>query len=116
MVDDDLPITKGIEMVLKNAGYETKYTLKGEETIELVNTFKPDLILMDVMLAGLDGREIAKELKSKDETKAIPIIMISANHNMEKGIEAYGVNTFVSKPFSSRHLLDVVEKSLTPTA
>jgi DNA-binding response OmpR family regulator len=110
VVDDDPPITKGIEMVLNNAGYATAITLKGEETIGLVDSFKPDLILLDAMLAGLDGRLIAKELKSHKDTKHIPIVLISANQHMEKDIAAYGIDTFVSKPFSSGHLLKIIDK------
>jgi CheY-like chemotaxis protein len=110
VVDDDPPITKGIEMVLNNAGYTTAITLKGEETIGLVDSFKPDLILLDAMLAGLDGREIAKVLKTTAATKDIPIILISANQYMEKDIASYGIDTFVSKPFSSAHLLKIIDK------
>lgn len=110
VIDDDPPILKGIEMVLRNVGYDTKASLKGEETIELVHSYKPDLILMDVMLAGMDGREIAKELKSQEDTKHIPIVLISANQAMGKDIEKYGVETFISKPFSSKHLISIIEK------
>lgn len=110
VVDDDPPIVKGIEMVLKNAGYETKVTLNGEETGALVQSFKPDLILLDVMLGTMDGREIARGLKSNDETKAIPIVMISANPNVAKDVYDYGVDTFVPKPFSSAYLLETIGK------
>ncbi|MCC2630652.1 MAG: response regulator [Candidatus Paceibacter sp.] len=110
VVDDDPPITKGIEMVLNNAGYATKITLKGEETIDLVKTFKPDLILLDAMLAGLDGREIARELKHNAETANIPIILISANQYMGQDFATFGIDTFIAKPFSSAHLLKIVDK------
>ncbi len=110
VIDDDPPILKGIEMVLRNVGYDTKATLKGEETLSLVRSYKPDLILMDVMLAGMDGREIAKELKSKEATSHIPIVLISANQSMGNDIEKYGAETFISKPFSSKHLISIIEK------
>jgi DNA-binding response OmpR family regulator len=113
VVDDDPPITKGIEMVLNDAGYTTKITLKGEETVGLVNSFKPDLILLDAMLTNMDGREIAKKLKSDKETKAIPIVLISAHQSMQEGISAYGIDTFIAKPFSSGHLLKIVSKYIS---
>jgi CheY-like chemotaxis protein len=113
VVDDDPPILKGIEMVLRNVGYDTKTTLKGEETLGLVESYQPDLILMDIMLAGMDGREIAKELKSAEATKHIPIVLISANQAMGKDIEKYGVETFISKPFSSKQLISIIEKYCT---
>jgi CheY-like chemotaxis protein len=115
VVDDDPPIVKGIEMVLKNAGYTTQVTLKGEETIDLVKSFKPDLILLDVMLGAMDGREIARELKTAEDTKTIPIVMISANPTISKDIYAYGVDTFVPKPFSSAYLLETIQKYIPVT-
>jgi CheY-like chemotaxis protein len=110
VVDDDPPIVKGIEMVLKNAGYETQVTLNGEETVDLVESFKPDLILLDVMLGTMDGRDIAKGLKNDEHTKQIPIVMISANPNVAKDIHTYGVDTFVPKPFSSALLIETIQK------
>lgn len=110
VVDDDLPVLKGIEMVLNDAGYSTKITYRGEETMNLVESFKPDIILLDAMLQGLDGREIAKVLKHQKSTETIPIILISAHKDMEKGIAEYGIDTFISKPFSSGHLLKIVHK------
>jgi CheY-like chemotaxis protein len=85
-------------------------TLRGEDVMNLVDSFHPDLILLDIMLGAMDGREIAKELKDGEHTKSIPIIMISANHTMAKDIEQYGVDTFVPKPFSSAHLLQTIQK------
>ena len=66
VVDDDPPTLKGIEMVLKNAGYTTKVSLDGHETVTLVKSFAPDLLLLDAMLIGIDGRHIAQQLKSHD--------------------------------------------------
>ena len=113
VIDDDPPILKGIEMVLKNVGYDTKTSLKGEETFDLVRSYKPDLIFLDIMLTGMDGREIAKELKATEDTKNIPIVLISANEAMGKDYAQYGVETFIAKPFSSKQLISIIEKYAT---
>jgi len=72
----------------------------------------PDLILLDVLLSGKDGREIVKQLKSQEETKSIPIIMFSAHPSAEKTAREAGADDFVAKPFHIDFLLAVVAKYL----
>ena len=110
IVDDDPPILKGIEMVLKAGGFTTMATLKGEETIGLIESFQPDILVIDVMLQNIDGRAIAKKIKSNKKTSSLPIIVISANQSYEKDIASYGVDTFIAKPFSSALLLETISK------
>lgn len=108
VVDDDPPITKGIEMVLNNAGYSTTISLEGKHVIKLVHSFKPNLILLDAMIGDVDGRAIAKILKTNKDTRSIPIVLISAYQHMGEDIGSYGIASFISKPFSSSHLLKIV--------
>ncbi len=109
-VDDDPLILMGLEIVLTDAGYIVECCSKGEETCSRVKAFKPDAIILDVMLADVDGRDIARELKNCVETKNIPIIMISANHSFEKNIYSCGIDTFIPKPFESDYMLNIVQK------
>ena len=87
IVDDDPVILQGIMLVLKDAGYAIESSTRGEFTCKQAQSSRPDLIILDVMLSGQDGRTIAQELKHKKSTKGIPIIMISASENMEKEVE-----------------------------
>ncbi len=74
----------------------------------------PDAIILDVMLADVDGRDIARELKCCEETKDIPIIMISANQFLGKDIYSCGIDMFIPKPFESEHIVNVVRQFTTP--
>jgi CheY-like chemotaxis protein len=110
VVDDDPYIIKGLQILLRNAGYTVELVQKGQEVVPHATTFMPDIILLDVMLGGMDGREITQTLKSDPKTKNIPIILISANQYMQQDYKQYGAETFISKPFESSHLLKIIDK------
>jgi PleD family two-component response regulator len=112
VVDDDDSILDAITLILEEEGYNVETTFKGEETYTKVSSFQPDLILLDVLMSGNDGRAICKNLKTEDSSKDIPIIMISAHPNAEKSIQACGANAFIAKPFQSTQLLQEVERQL----
>jgi CheY-like chemotaxis protein len=81
---------------------------KAEFLDQLHNGGLPDLILLDVLLSGKDGREIVKYLKRKAETKAIPVIMFSAHPSAEETARAAGADDFLAKPFDIEVLLDKI--------
>lgn len=110
VIDDDPVLDKGLEILLTNAGYKTKVSDKGDTALTLASEFKPDIILLDIMLGGLDGREIAESLRKSHPTRTTPIILISANHYMQRDFEKCGAEAFISKPFESRDLLRVLQK------
>ncbi|MCC6793074.1 MAG: response regulator, partial [Thermomicrobiales bacterium] len=68
----------------------------------------PDLIVLDVLLSGRDGRAICRTLKSREETRHVPIVMISAHPDAERSVREVGADAFVAKPFSVDHLLDTI--------
>ncbi|HEV2832155.1 MAG TPA: response regulator, partial [Hanamia sp.] len=94
--------------------YNVEVTAKGENTFPKIETFKPDLILLDVLISGYDGRVICKQLKANEETKHIPVIMFSAHPGAAATIADYGANDFISKPFDVDHLLRKVKEQLHP--
>ena len=112
VIDDDLDILSVMEILLSMKGYNVEVTAKGENTFPKIETFKPDLILLDVLISGYDGRVICKQLKSNEETKHIPIIMFSAHPGAAATIADYGANDFISKPFDVDHLLKKVNEQL----
>lgn len=114
VVDDDPDILDAIAFMLEDAGYELKTTEKGEyaENLQDKNGSLPDLIILDVLLSGKDGRTICKKLKNQKETKHIPIIMISAHPDAEKSSKAVGADYFLAKPFDVNTLLSKVQKYL----
>ena len=112
VVDDDLDILVVMEILLTMKGFEVEVTAKWESTFEKVRVFNPDLILLDVLISGNDGRTICRELKSREETKDIPIIMFSAHPSAAATIADYGANDFIAKPFDVNDLLAKVNRHL----
>jgi two-component system alkaline phosphatase synthesis response regulator PhoP len=112
VVDDDESILDAISMVLEDADYDVQTTFKGTETHNRVLSYKPDVILLDMLLSGNDGRHIAKVLKADTKTNHIPIIMISAHPNAEASALESGADDFLAKPFEREALLQKVKKVL----
>ena len=100
IVDDEPQVRKLLETLLQHEGYQTLSASSGEEALQLVAQQPPDLILLDVMMPGMDGYEVASQLKGDDTTAGIPIIMLSALSEQSarvSGLEA-GAEEFISKP------------------
>ncbi len=112
VVDDDEGILDAISLLLDEMGYEVAITPKGEETYKKIDEFHPDLILLDVLMSGSDGRDICKKLKNEVTTKNIPIIMISAHPSAAKSVFEFGANDFLAKPFETEDLLEKIKKNL----
>ncbi|HEX6553884.1 MAG TPA: response regulator transcription factor [Ktedonobacteraceae bacterium] len=112
VVDDEPDILEFLQVILEEEGYSVATTEKGEYVEKLHAGGLPDLILLDVLLSGKDGREIVKQLKNQGETKSIPIIMFSAHPSAEKTAREAGADDFVAKPFHIDFLLAVVAKYL----
>ena len=107
VADDDKDIVAVLTMMLENVGYEVQSTANGLTT-QRVADYLPDLLLLDIWMAGVDGRDICKNLKSQQHTKHIPIIMISANQNTEQLAREAGADDFIAKPFDMDKLLEKV--------
>ena len=107
VVDDDPDILDALRFILEDVGYEVKTTEKGEyaENLRDTNGGLPDVIILDVLLSGKDGRLICQKLKSQEDTKLIPIIMISAHPNAKQSVKAVGADDFIAKPFDMDELL-----------
>jgi len=110
VVEDDSDILEAVQMVLINQGYAAKGISKGEETYQKVTDYKPDAIIMDLLLSGADGGVICKNLKQNKMTHHIPIIMISAHPLAGEAAKKCGAESFVAKPFSLIDLLKAVER------
>ena len=107
IVEDEKDIVKMLEYNLKKEGYKILVAHDGEDALDMANTKLPDLILLDLMLPGVDGLEVCKELKAERKTSAIPVIMLTAKaQESDKviGLEL-GADDYVTKPFSPRELL-----------
>ena len=106
---------KLLRVILSASDYDVTEAYDGEEALEKAKTENPDLILLDIMMPKLTGYEVCRRLREDASTKNIPIIMITALHEMDdriKGIEA-GANDFTSKPFNKIELLARIKSLLS---
>ena len=102
--DDDPAILEVLTFMLEDAGYDVKTTVNGQ-TENMAQKYLPDLILLDIWMAGMDGRTICKSLKSHKMTKHIPVILVSANKDTERFAKESGADNFITKPFEMDALL-----------
>src|SRR5205823_8279049 len=113
VVDDDENILEVLQIILESAGYDVQTSLNGESLQHLNEQRLPDLILLDILLSGTDGREICKDLKSRECTRHIPVILLSAHSDASKAADGSGANAFLPKPFDIEGLIKVVQNHLT---
>ncbi|MBI4831234.1 MAG: hybrid sensor histidine kinase/response regulator [Candidatus Lindowbacteria bacterium] len=114
IVEDDPTNIELLKAQLGNEGYVIDTVFDGEEALRRVSQTKPDLVLLDIMLPKKSGFEVCKQIKSKDETKSIPVIMVTALNDMEsrvKGI-AVGADDFLTRPMDRAQLLARVKSML----
>lgn len=109
IADDDEDILDMMEMVLETEGYSVNTIIRAEEVLAIKEDL-PDLILLDIWMSGVDGRDICRYLKSQPLTKHIPIILISANRDIEEIAITACADDFVCKPFDMDELLEKAAK------
>ena len=117
VVDDDPDILDAISLTLEDQGYHIRTSEKGETAENLITEKNlPDLLILDVLLSGKDGRDIARKLKSSEKTQTIPIVMISAHPSAHITAMQAGADVFLPKPFEIDDLLDTVSSLLKSEA
>ncbi|MFQ3237113.1 MAG: two-component system phosphate regulon response regulator PhoB [Paraglaciecola sp.] len=120
LVEDEAPIREMLKFVLEQSGYETLEAEDFDIALEMVVEPYPDLILLDWMLPGGSGVQLAKRLKQHEFTRDIPIIMVTARGEEEdkvRGLDS-GADDYVTKPFSPKELvarIKAVIRRVTPT-
>lgn len=113
VVDDEPHIAKLIKLSLKKK-FDVIEAYNGQTAIEKTNKEKPDLVLLDIMMPGMNGLEVCKKLKHNKITKDIPIVILSAKSQLDdkfQGIDA-GAIDYITKPFDPVDLLKKVEANL----
>ena len=114
VVEDDLDIRELISFNLANEGHQVFEANNGEVGIDKARNNNPDLILLDLMLPGIQGLDVCRIIKSDQETKEIPIIMVTAlgqEEDIVKGLET-GADDYITKPFSIKVLIARVKAVL----
>jgi DNA-binding response OmpR family regulator len=109
LADDDAGIVEAVKLALEEEGYTVTTTADGDCLKELSDDL-PDLVLLDIWMSGTDGRDLAKHIKSREETKGVPIIMVSANRDCQAIASEVGAEDYIEKPFDLDELLGKVAR------
>ncbi len=113
IVDDEKDIVEFIQYNLVHEGFKVITAYNGKEAIKLIEE-KPDLIVLDVMMPGLDGYEVCKEIRAKEKYKNIPILFLTAKSSEQDEIHGLnlGADDYISKPVSVKKLIARIKSNL----
>lgn len=114
VVDDEVAICNMLSMALENAGYTVHSVHDGRQVLAALSDMQPDLLLLDWMLPGISGLDVARQIKQSAEFSELPIIMLTARTEEDSkvtGLES-GADDYVTKPFSIRELLSRIKAVL----
>ena len=115
IADDEANIVIALEFLLQKSGYEVKVVANGEEALRQLESFGPDLVLLDVMMPQVSGYEVCQRMRSRPEWRRIKIVMLSAKGReveVSKGI-SLGADLYVTKPFSNTELVATINDLLS---
>ncbi len=113
LIEDEEHVRETLQLLLTNAGYLVTASANGKNIFDLIKEFNPSLILLDILLDEMDGREICRAVKNAPSTASIPIIILSAVQDLYNSIIDFGANDVVAKPFDERTLLNRIERQLS---
>ncbi len=111
IADDDPGILDAVGIMLEFEGYQVQCIPNGSDLLNMETEF-PDLLLLDIWMSGVDGRDVCKHLKQKESTSKIPIVMISASKDIERSAMEAGADDFLAKPFEIDDLLQKIERHI----
>jgi DNA-binding response OmpR family regulator len=118
IVDDERNIVTALEFLLQKNGYEVRVAATGEEALAQLEAFRPDLVLLDVMMPKVSGYEVCQRVRSRPEWRGIKIVMLSAKGReveVSKGM-SLGADLYVTKPFSNTELVATIGRLLAGAA
>ncbi|MBF0384541.1 MAG: response regulator [Candidatus Omnitrophica bacterium] len=115
VVDDDISIIKIIRPILMSNGYSVLTAQTGEEGIQIAKLQKPDLVLLDVILPGIKGREVCKQLKSDPLMKDIPVVFLTSKDSPDdiQAEMSLGASGHLTKPVNAKILISTIQKILS---
>lgn len=114
IADDEANIVISLEFLMLNSGYQVQTAANGEEALHQIAEFRPDLILLDIMLPQKNGFEVCQKIRENPVWNGIKVVMLTAKgreSEVTKGL-ALGADAYVTKPFATRELLASVQRLL----
>jgi DNA-binding response OmpR family regulator len=114
LVDDEPNILIAIEFLLEQQGMEIRKAFNGQEALATLRDFKPDIVVLDVMMPGLDGFEVAKRIRQKLDYDDVRIVFLTAKGTQNDKLTGYksGGEIYITKPFDNEHLVSVISEML----
>lgn len=107
IADDDEAIVDSTALLLEVMGYQVSQTVDGSAVTTVLRD-KPDLVLLDIWMSGIDGRDVCRQIKANPETQNIPVLMISASRDVRQSAFDSGANDFLEKPFEMDNLINKI--------
>jgi DNA-binding response OmpR family regulator len=111
IADDEENIVTALEFLLQKRGYETRVAKNGDEALSEIESFAPDLVLLDIMMPRKSGYEVCQRVRARPEWRHIKIIMLSAKGRdveVSKGV-SLGADLYITKPFSNTELVAKID-------
>lgn len=118
IVDDEPGLVSVVKKTLEKEGHEVYGANSGVECLDIVGKIMPDLVLMDIMMPNKDGWETTKELKEREDTKDIPVIMLTVRSSKEDKLKSFHnsrCDGYITKPLELKELVMVVDWLLKPS-
>lgn len=112
LVDDEPNILVAIEFLLKQEGYTVQKAFDGQQAIEKVDSFRPDIVILDVMMPGFDGFEVARRIRNIEGNEDTRIIFLTARGTQADKVKGYstGGEYYITKPFDNDELIGIVNE------
>lgn len=115
IVDDEAHILELVKVCLEDSGFDVIEAYDGIEALDKAKTEKPDIILLDIMIPKLDGYEVCRKIKQDEETKSIPVVMLTAKGQEVDKVKGFqsGADSYMTKPFSPLRLLTEIDERIS---
>jgi DNA-binding response OmpR family regulator len=117
IVDDEPSVVVALQFLMEQQGYQVMTAERGEDALELIYKYKPDLVLLDIMLPGIDGYEVCEIVRLNPDYRDVKIIFLTAKGReveIARGL-ALGADAYITKPFSNVELVAQVKEILENT-
>lgn len=112
VVDDDSGIGEMLKTLLEFYDFKVTVTERPEETEQLISEHDIDLVMLDMLISGVNGTDVCARLRQNEETKDVPVLMMSALHDAGSKCRKAGANDFIAKPFEMDDLIEKINEML----
>ena len=115
IIDDDEDVLDMMTSALVTEGFDVKTSEKADDITEMIHNYKPDVLLIDYILKGINGGEICHQVKTGVGTSALPVIILSAHSKVLMSLGQYGCDKFIAKPFDVDYLIGSIHTLFLPS-